>query len=61
MQRYLIACIVWGCAFLSMQGPELDAGYLPLFYILRQSQSEAPPPFQLGWLASELQGPPIFP
>lgn len=54
MRRYLVACIVWGCAFLSTQGPELDVGYLPLSYILRQSQPESPPPFH--WLASELLG-----
>lgn len=55
MRRYLVAWIVWGCAFLSMQGPELDVGYLLLSYIVRQSQPEAPP-FQLRWLVSELLG-----
>lgn len=55
MRRYLVACIVWGCAFLSMQGAELDVGYLPLSYILRQSQPESPPP-PFHWLASELLG-----
>lgn len=44
MRRYLVACIVWGCAFLSMQGPELDVGYLLLSYIVRPSQPEVPPP-----------------